>query len=76
MEIDYFGKAMSLASKDDCKILLNLLKDPEAQHVRDSVQDNPLIIEGENWKIAFYSQLDIKDAIQFLEDKIQGLVPA
>lgn len=76
MEYSYFEQALSSASREDRILLLNFLKDPKTEQVRNSVQQNSLIVEGTGWKIAFYSQLDISDAIGYLKESLRSLVPA
>jgi hypothetical protein len=76
MEFSYFEKALSSASKEEYILLLKFLEDPRTEEVRNSVEQNALIIEATSWKIAFYSQEDINDAVRYLKQELNPLVPA
>ncbi len=76
MEFSYFERALSSASRQERMLLLKFLEDPKTEEARNSVEQNSLVIEATSWKIAFYSQTDIRDAIRYLKQEVNPLVLA
>jgi len=76
MEFSYFERALSSASREERILLLRFLEDPKTEEVRNTVEQNSLVIEATSWKMAFYSLADINDAIRYLKQELTPLVLA